>query len=809
MPSRASSSSGCGRAACGGYSGMPPADTRPHRRYESSPLRITSSCSAKRPSTVRSNFPNIMARPSRRPVRRRLGRTALLSLLAIVLVAPAVEIARLDRQIQRLFELRNWTAPTHVYARPLELYEDAAITADELELHLRQLGYEEVAEVGESGTYSRWKGEIELVSRPFLFSDGPQPAQHAYLHLTEGRVTTLLDDDARTPLPILRLDPLRLGRIQPGELEDRILLDPNEIPPLLTTALLEVEDAGFYDHPGVDLRAILRAATVNLRERELRQGGSTLTQQLVKNLLRDRRRTFPRKLREAIAALLLERRYEKEQILVTYINEVYLGQDGERAIHGFGLASRFYFGRPLDRLELHEIALLVGLVRGPSLYDPRAHPQQARQRRNAVLADLVRGERIDLDEAVEAQERPLELADHAPREALRYPAFMKLVRRQLGRQYTPERLARGSLEVFTTLDPLVQNRAERILAHRLHQFERTRGDTLEGALVVCSVADAKILALVGGRVAQFAGFNRALDARRNVGSLIKPIVYLTALESGDYTLTSRVVDRPLTVRLAGGRHWTPGNYDGAYHGEMPLMRALGDSRNLAAVRVGLDVGVARVAEKLRALGLTREVPAYESLLLGGVSLSPLEVAQVYSSLASGGFHAPLGVLHAVRVSGSAPLSRYPPRLTQVARHAAVFQINAALVMAMHYGTGHRVRAQLPEWLEVAGKTGTTNELRDSWFAGFSGDRLGVVWIGRDDHAPVGLSGASGALAVWAELFATIATTSYAPPPPEGWTQVWIDYYSGLLTRLGCGAAVATPVPEDASIAWLPRCDPRR
>lgn len=740
--------------------------------------------------------------------RQRLLRGGLLA-LAVLLAAATVGIVILDREITRRFELRSWIAPAHIYARPLELYEGATLEPDELEQHLRQLGYRKVGDVAEAGTYSRYENVFELVSRPFHFLDAQQYPEHAFVHLGHGRVAALLDHDAHSPLPILRLDPLRLGRIYPGEIEDRILLDPAEIPPTLIAALLQIEDANFHSHHGLDLRSIARAALVNLRQKEVRQGGSTLTQQLVKNLMRDRRRTLLRKLPEAIMAVLLELRYSKEEILTTYVNEIYLGQDGDRAIHGFGLASQFYFGRPLSGLELHQLALLVGMIRGPSLYDPHRNPERARERRDFVLYMLTQGQMADLGDALDAREQPLDLAATPVRGATRYPAFMALVRSQLGRHYDREVLSSNGLEVFTTLDPAIQARSERLLERRLVQFESRVGDSLEGAVVICSVADAEILAVVGSRRAQYDGFNRALNAQRNIGSLIKPVVYLAALETKRYALTSRVQDLPLTVNLGGGRSWTPGNFDGAFYGEMPLMRALGDSRNLAAVRVGLDVGVPAVVRKLRELGLRREAPPYESVLLGGVGLSPLEVAQLYSTLANGGFHSPLKALHSVRTAEGEALSRYPPRLTQVADPAAVHQLNAALVMAMHYGTGRSARAILPDWLEVAGKTGSTNELRDSWFAGFSGNRLGVVWIGRDDNSPVGLSGGSGALQLWADLFATVAVTSYGPPTPEGWTQVWLDYYSGLLTRLGCGSAVATPVPVNAKIGWLPGCGPGR
>jgi penicillin-binding protein 1B len=533
-----------------------------------------------------------------------------------------------------------------------------------------------------------------------------------------------------------------------------------------------------------------------------------LTQQLVKSYFLDGRKTFRRKYQEAVMAIALELRYDKEALLNAYINEIYLGQQGARAIHGFGLASEFYFGKYLSQLELHETALLVALVKGPSYYDPRRHPERALQRRNRVLRTLADLEIVDEQAATESINRELGVTARS-RVGSRYqPAYMDLVRRQLAAEYPEESIATIGLRIFTSLEPGVQMLAEKQLVEGLQRLqpEDDEAAVLEGAVVVTQPATGAVLALVGGREVAADGFNRALDATRPVGSLIKPFVYLTALQSGEYTLANTVEDAPIEVVMENGRTWSPQNFSLESHGEVSLLRALAASYNQATVQLGLATGVEALVETLVAFGIEERPPAFPSLLLGAVDLAPFDVAGLYSTLANDGFRTPLTAVRSVVDTKGHPLTRTVLEVDQVADPNAVHQLNRGLVEVMQRGTGRSSKAFLPEDLVVAGKTGTSDGFRDSWFAGFTGDHLAVVWIGRDDNEPTGLTGAAGALSVWAPMIAAMASTaSYEPAYSADLEPVWIDYDTGLKSRRGCGNAVQILVPDGTRLGRQPGC----
>ncbi|MEE4162748.1 MAG: penicillin-binding transpeptidase domain-containing protein, partial [Woeseiaceae bacterium] len=515
-----------------------------------------------------------------------------------------------------------------------------------------------------------------------------------------------------------------------------------------------------------------------------------------------------RKYREAVMAIALELRYTKEELLHAYVNEIYLGQQGARAIHGFGLASEFYFGKHLAQLELHETALLVALVKGPSYYDPRRHPERALERRNLVLGMLADLDIVDADAAAAAIDRDLGVAARS-RVGSRYqPAFLDLVRRQLADDYSDESLATIGLRIFTSLDPAVQKLTEAELVAGLERLAPDGEDAvpLEGAAIVTHPATGDVLAMVGGRQVDVDGFNRALDARRQIGSLIKPFVYLAALASGEYTLASTVDDAPIEVTLENGDTWSPENFSLESHGKVPLLQALAASYNQATVQLGLAIGVGAVVDILTAFGLENPPPAYPSLLLGAAELSPFEVASLYNTLANDGFRTPLAAVRSVVDTEGQPLTRYPLAVDQVAEPDVVQQLNLGLVQVIERGTGRSSRAVLPDTLVVAGKTGTSDAFRDSWFAGFSGDHLAVVWVGRDDNQPTGLTGATGALTIWAPLMAAMEfTSSYTPAYSDNLEPVWIDYASGERTRRGCGDAAEILVPKGTRLSRLPGC----
>lgn len=730
--------------------------------------------------------------------------------LGVAAIAFTIWVFVLDRKVTSQFEGRRWTLPAQVYAQPIELYAGQAFSADALEQELQRLGYQRVDKPQSPGSYSRRGARIDLINRRFHFWDALQEPQLLSVTM-QGSAIEGMRNARNEEVPIFRLDPLLIGSIFPIHGEDRVVVTPEEVSTLLPSALKVVEDRKFDTHMGVNLSAITRAALVNLRAGQIEQGGSTLTQQLVKSYFLDNRRTLGRKIEEALMAMLLEVHFSKQDLMNAYINEIYLGQDGRRAIHGFGLASQFYFGKPLAELQLHEVALLVAIVRGPSYYDPRRHPKRARERRDLVLKLMAEHGVIDKAAAQKAAKRPLGIVSVGTQAGGYYPAFLDLVRRTLRRDYREEDLTEAGLRIFSTLNPAVQTQAEKALTQELDRLDKTRKQKtkqpLEGVVVVTSPQNGEVVAMVGGRQANYAGFNRALDAKRSIGSLVKPVIYLAAVESGQFNAASIIEDGPVSVKLANDKVWEPQNISEQYYGPVPLVRALAQSMNLATVRLGLEVGLPKVTREFVALGLENEPPQLPSVLLGSVDVSPLEVAQLYNAFANGGFSTPLRAVRSVVDSQGEPLKSFALEVTPVASPDAVYQVNRMMVEVIEHGSGRAARATIPPELVVAGKSGTSSDYRDTWFAGFSGSHLAVVWIGHDDNTPTGLTGSTGPLAVWSRLMAGLGTTSWNAPLPESLEETWIEFPTGLGARPDCGEEpIAVAVPKGTTLPMQPACE---
>jgi penicillin-binding protein 1B len=699
----------------------------------------------------------------------------------------------LDAVVQEKFSGKRWTVPAKVYARPLELFVGQKLAKDDFLRELDALGYRRESSVNGPGAVSVAGNNIELHSRGFQFYEGAEPSQKVRVRFSGDYVAGLNQADGSN-LAVARLEPLLIGGLYPAHQEDRILIKLDQVPAYLIDALVAVEDRDYFEHFGVSPKGIARALWINATSGRLVQGGSTLTQQLVKNFYLTNERTLLRKVTEAMMAVLLELHYDKREILEAYMNEVFLGQDGQRAVHGFGLASQYFFSQPVSELKLEQVALLVGMVKGPTYFNPRRNPERALARRNLVIDLLAEQGSITPEEAATAKQKPLGVTSRGSMADSSFPAFLDLVKRQLREDYREQDLTEEGLRIFTSFDPILQLKAEEALAETLKRLAGRKGvDEVQAGMVVTNPETGEVQALIGSRQPRFAGFNRALDAVRPIGSLIKPAIYLSALERpSQYTLTSWLEDEPFSIKGQDGQVWTPQNYDRKAHGTIYLYQGLAQSYNLSTAKLGLEIGVPNVLKTLERLGVERKWPAYPSMLLGAGALTPMEVAGMYQTLANGGFNTPLRGIRSVLTADGEPLGRYPFKIQQRFDPGAIYLVQNAMQRTMREGTGRSVYSQLPSSLNLAGKTGTSNDSRDSWFAGFSQDLLSVVWLGRDDNGPTPLTGATGALQVWTGFMRKADPLPLDMPMPDNVTQAWVDRQTGLGSASGCPNAVQMP-----------------
>ena len=716
-------------------------------------------------------------------------------------------VGYLDYTVREQFEGKRWSIPARVYASPVELYAGAPFSSRNLEDLLIQLHYHPDPLLSSEGAYVVKPGQIAVKTRAFNFGDTSETSRKLSFYFSGNTVSRIVDNTNATDLAIMRMDPVQIGSFYPTRKEDRVLIKLDEAPQSLLQGLFSTEDRDFYDHFGLSPKGIARAMWSNIKAGGMVQGGSTITQQLVKNFFLTSERSLKRKVNEALMSLILEYRYSKNEILEAYLNEIFLGQDGISAVHGFGLASEFYFGQSLRTLNLPQVATLVALVRGPSYYDPRRNPERALERRNLVLEAMHQEGYIDQKQLDEAKKAPLTVASVTHRSANRYPGFIDLVKRQLKQEYKEEDLTSEGLRIVTTLDTNIQDLLEKAITDKLSRLEKSpKSRELESAVIVTRRDSGEIVALAGGRDADDGGFNRALDAVRPIGSLIKPVVYLTALEHPDrYTITTPISDTRLEIPAEKGKTWSPDNYDNQEHGIVPLHTALSHSYNMATVRIGMDIGLSRIANTLKNMGVSRPVELFPSFLLGASPLSPLEVTQIYQTLAGDGFATPLRSIRAVNAADGHALQSYPYNVRQAVDPAATFITNTILQEVMRAGTGRAAYNYLPGEMNLVGKTGTTNQLRDSWFAGFSGDYLAVTWVGRDDNKPTGLTGGTGALHIWSELMRQISKKTVQLIPPDNMQMTWIDPASGSLSREGCPGAMLFPYIEGSEPSSVAEC----
>ena len=719
-----------------------------------------------------------------------------LFLLAVVIggVIFTSYLGILDFKVRQQFEGKRWAIPARVYANPIDLYTGYAQPIEKLEALLKMLHYRNNSTLSVEGSYFKQGNQLRIKTRAFTFWDQAQASMTMQVKFNGAAIEKITDLKTNQDIDIVRMDPVQIGSLYPSIKEDRVLIKLDEAPPALLNGIFASEDHDFYHHFGISLRGIARAIWTNVIAGGMVQGGSTITQQLVKNFYLTKERSLSRKAKEALMAFILEFHYSKDEILEAYLNEIYLGQNGPNAVHGFGLASEFYFGNTLKDLPLEQVASLVALVRGPSEYDPRRFPDRAIQRRNLVLQEMATEGYITEAESKAAIAKPLNIIPRNLQSSNRYPGFLDLVKRQLQQDYREEDLTSEGLTVFTTLDTQVQDVVETSVANRLSQLSKLpHADELEAAVIVTRRDSGEVVALTSGRESIAGGFNRALDAVRPIGSLVKPAVYLTAIENSDkYTITTPIRDSTIVVKGDNGVDWIPKNYDHREHGTIPLHKALAKSYNLATVRIGMDVGVENVAKTLKKMGVNRKLDLFPSLLLGAGALTPIEVTQMYQTLAGDGFSTPIKTIRAVIDQTGKSLQSYPLTVKQALDPAATYITNTMLQGVMHEGTGKSAYEYFPETYGLIGKTGTTNDAKDSWFAGYTGDYLSVVWMGRDDNKPIGLTGSTGALPIWSELMKQISTQPVNLTAPDNITFARVNPNNGLLIDPDCGTGKQYP-----------------
>lgn len=731
---------------------------------------------------------------SGQPGKRFAVRILLPFIAALLLGCLGPWIWYLDRHASERFVERQWKQAGRVYARALELYPGRPLSVADLELELEAAGMRRTQPLL-PGRFSRSGQRFTLALPEIEFADGAQPARTVAVEIDDGRIASLRDPQGGR-VDLLRLPAAELGSLLPFDERDRTLVPIAEFPTLLVAGIQAVEDRQFRYHHGIDPKAILRALISNFRSGGVVQGGSTITQQLVKNLFLTADRSLLRKFNEAIMAISLEARFDKAEILEAYLNDVYLGQRGNQAIHGFGRAAEYYFGLPVSSLSTDQIALLIGMVRGASWYNPVRNPERATARRNLVLGMFLETGLIDRAEYESALARPLGAGVGDLARSRAHPAFMDLVRRQLKADYRDSDLREKGLRIHTTLSPLAQRGAERALAGGLAEIDGA-GGKLQGAIVLAQPDSGEIRALVGDRNYQRVGFNRALDARRPVGSVIKPFLYLLALaDPARFTLVTPVDDEPLSVPQRGREDWRPRNYDQTSHGTVALLEALANSYNQATVRVGLQVGVQPLFRLLEQLGVAPGSARHPAAFLGAVDLSPMQVAQLYQPIASGGYSTPLRAITDVVDSDGNAIARYPMRLRPIQEREALALLDFALEQAASSGTGAslswRLKRPAARAATIRGKTGTTSDRRDAWFAGYTQQWLGVVWVGRDDNSPAGISGAASALPIWAGMFDELPQEAESRQWPSGIDWFWIDWPEPMLADESCTGARAIP-----------------
>lgn len=724
---------------------------------------------------------------------QRWFRYALASAAGVVAIGLGVTVflwISYGRLIDRKLSGEQRPVP-RMFGRPFELTPGQGLSPAQLVQRLNDVGYAERPKAAAPGEFTVSPAAITLVTRPA----GAEPSHVFRIDFSKGTTVQRLTSGGK-PVPKITLEAPLIAALAPGE--RRRYVPIASMPKQVVDAVLAIEDRRFYEHPGVDPIGIVRAIWTNMRgNKPYLVGGSTLTQQIVKNTFLSPEKSPIRKLREQFMAIVLETRFTKAQILELYLNDVVLGQRGPFEIHGVSEAARIFFGKDVRNVTLAEAATMAGIIQSPSRLSPFRNPERARERRNVVLNEMASAGMVPKDEAEAAAASPLVVSTRALENEA--PYFVDYASQLIEEGDSGLLKPDAAVDIYTTLDLHLQRMAQEALGEGIAQVDkqlaaRKRKGTAQAALVAVDPRTGEILAMVGGRAYSQSQYNRAVMAKRQPGSVFKPFVYLTAFQSRaetgapDLTPASVIVDEPTTFK-DGENDYTPTNYQGEYDGPVTLRRALALSRNVVAIKVAEQVGYGKVADLWKKIGLGTPAKPYPSIALGVFEASPVDMAAAYTIFPNNGTMHPLQALTSIVENGKTKAIA-APAARPIARADATYLVVNMMRSVINEGTGAGARSQ-GFTLDAAGKSGTTNDLRDAWFIGFTPELLTAVWVGFDNNQPIGLSGGQAALPIWTSFMKRALAGRPSKPftVPDGVTFADIDKVTGQLATSNCPVVI--------------------
>jgi penicillin-binding protein 1B len=753
------------------------------------------------------------------------------ALVALFCIPPAlyyfsVYYRALGQEVVTRFSGKRWNIPSRIYSDAAIVYPGQKLSDLGFFQRLARLNYHRVdsGQVNSRGEYSydEKQGVLEIFLHSFSYPYREFPGELIAMQLSkDGVIQSMSDPSARKPVYSMELEPELISGIFQGSWDQRRLVRLSQIPPAFVDAILAAEDHRFYEHHGVDPVRIIKAAIVDLTSGHIRQGGSTLTQQLMKNFFLSNQRTWKRKLKEALMAYIAEQKYSKDEILENYINDIYLGQRGSEGIYGVWEASQYYFSKDPRDLTIGEMATIAGMISSPNRLNPLRHPNAARQRRNEVLAAMLQDGYISKPAYDGAVSEPLH-AREVYTENNDAPYFVDYVKKELAERYPPEVLTAEGLRIFTTLDVHVEKLGERAVKDNLLNLETTYSrlrrkatkQQLESCLVAIEPQSGKIRAMVGGRDYRESQFNRVTQSKRQPGSVFKPVTYLAALKEtldggpDKFLPTSYVDDAPFTWQYGNDNSmsWTPRNYKDRFFGPVTLDFALQESLNSATSRLAYAVGLDRIRAMAKLLGFG-DLPPYPSIILGGIEVSPMQVAQAYSIVADDGLEVHPYAITAVVDENGKVIEGHEFQAKQVLSPDLAYMMQFMLEQVINHGTGEGARAR-GFTRPACGKTGTTNDANDAWFAGFTPNLLAVVWTGFDQKDSLGLTGAQASLPAWTAFMkaATASRPALDFPVPPGIVREIVNPLTGCKAGPLCPSAIEGVFPKAMAPTQMCRCD---